>query len=197
MEQINNFYSTILKSSHPFLLSIHLGGKAVPLIFYVLGSLFMGFTAQFISVVLLLAFDFYITKNISGRKLVQLRWWYDTTGKQSSSFTFESYKQFSPGPSINPIDSKLFWWSIYLTPIVWIVFGIMCILRLKLFYFLLVSVGICLTGINAYGFRSCDKWEPNANEDSNNSWFQLPTIPGLDNLNALSQVQSFFQSRSG
>lgn len=198
MDHVKNFYNTILKSSHPLLLTIHLGGKAIPILFYILGSIFMGFTAQFISVVLLLAFDFYITKNISGRKLVQLRWWYDSTGQNEKTFTFESYKEFAPGPAVNAIDSKLFWWSIYLTPLAWVVFGILCVLRLKLIYFLLVCVGICLTGMNAYGFRSCDKWEPaNSNNEENNSWFQMPSLPGFESLSTITRVQSFFQPRSG
>ncbi|CCE63077.1 hypothetical protein TPHA_0D04430 [Tetrapisispora phaffii CBS 4417] len=196
MEHIRNFYSTILKSSHPLTLSVHLAGKAVPIVFYILGSIFFSFTAQFITIVLLLACDFYITKNISGRKLVQLRWWYDSTGVSGKTLTFESHKQYPPSTiPINAIDSKLFWWSIYLTPIVWIVFAIMCILRLKLFYLVLVLVGICLTGINAYGFRQCNSWEPttDSNTAENDSWFQLPSIPGLDNLGAIAQVSSFFQ----
>ena len=161
---------------------------------------FLGFTAQFICVVLLLAFDFYLTKNISGRKLVQLRWWYDSTTENTETFRFESYKQYPPslGPPINPIDSRLFWWSMYATPIVWAVFGILCILRLKLFYLVLVVVAVFLTGWNTYGFRCCDKWDPIAKnaDNSTESWFQLPSIPGLDNLQRMARFQSFFQGQS-
>ncbi|CCC68494.1 hypothetical protein NCAS_0B04100 [Naumovozyma castellii] len=200
MEHLSNFYNTILKSSHPILLGLHLAGKAAPIVFYIIGSLFLGFTAQFICVVLLLAFDFYLTKNISGRKLVQLRWWYDSTTENTETFRFESYKQYPPslGPPINPIDSRLFWWSMYATPIVWAVFGILCILRLKLFYLVLVVVAVFLTGWNTYGFRCCDKWDPIAKnaDNSTESWFQLPSIPGLDNLQRMARFQSFFQGQS-
>lgn len=178
------------------MLSLHLGAKAAPLIFYILGSLFLNFTAQFIVVVLLLTVDFYLTKNISGRKLVQLRWWYDPTTENAQTFKFESYKQYAPGPPINPIDAKLFWWSLYLTPIVWAVFAIFCVLRLKVLYLLLVGVAIALTGWNAYGFRNCDKWNPYAQSDTEGSWFQMPTIPVLENLQRYTAVQSFFQNRS-
>ena len=138
MEHIKNFYNTILKSSHPTLLAIHLAGKILPILFYLFGSLFTSFTTQFIIIVLLLSFDFYFTKNISGRRLVQLRWWYDSTITRISTFTFESYKQYNNqefnSPPINPIDSNLFWWSMYLTPVIWIILGIFCSLRLRLFY---------------------------------------------------------------
>ncbi|QLG71246.1 hypothetical protein HG535_0B02850 [Zygotorulaspora mrakii] len=194
--RLNTFYVTILKSSHPLMLLLHLIGKAAPIVFYLIGSFFLNFTAQFILVVLLLAFDFYFTKNISGRKLVQLRWWYDPSTKTTETFTFESYKQYAPGPPINSIDAKLFWWSTYLVPVIWMVFGIFCILGFKIFYLLLVMVAAVLTGMNAYGFRNCDKWDPNPNSNQTDSWFQMPTIPNIENLTRLATIQSFFQNRS-
>ncbi|KAK5781019.1 Tvp23p PWA37_001934 [Arxiozyma heterogenica] len=200
MEQIKNFYNTILKSSHPILLAIHLSGKAAPILFYILGSIFTSFTVQFIVIILLVSFDFYITKNISGRRLVQLRWWYDATNKSNSNFVFESYKQYDQSLAVlNPIDNKLFWWSMYLTPIIWFIFGIMCLLRLKLFSFILVIAVTFLTGCNTYGFRLCDRWEPNSENNNNNNgyegfttWFQLPNI--LDNLSNVGRVQTLFQN---
>lgn len=196
MEQARNFYDTILKSSHPLLLTVHLAGKVVPIVFYILGGIFGGFTVQFIVIILLVAFDFYITKNISGRKLVQLRWWYDSTDKTNSNFIFESFKQYDTSLAvINPIDNKLFWWSMYLTPVIWFIFGIMCLLRLKLFYLILVIAVTFLTGCNTYGFRLCDRWEPNSNGNNDGgftTWFQLPSM--LDNLSNVGRVQTFFQN---
>lgn len=194
-DHIKNFYNTILKSSHPLLLTAHLAGKVAPILFYVLGSLFLGFTPQFIVVVLLLAQDFYLTKNISGRRLVQLRWWYDPSSEGIRAFIFESYKQYEPGPPINAIDSKLFWWSMYVTPLVWCVFAFLCIIRFKLFYLLLVLVGVVLTGWNTYGFHCCERWDPDNDENgANRSWFQMPSIPGLDNVYRLASIQNFFRS---
>lgn len=195
-DHIKNFYNTILKSSHPLLLAAHLAGKVTPILFYILGSLVLGFTPQFIVCVLLLAQDFYLTKNISGRRLVQLRWWYDPSSEGIRAFIFESYKQYAPGPPINPIDSKLFWWSMYVTPLVWCVFAILCVIRFKLFYLLLVLVGVVLTGWNTYGFHCCEKWDPSHDENSNDSWFQMPSIPGLDNIYRLASIQNFFRSSS-
>lgn len=194
MDQIKNFYETILKSSHPLILSLHLLGKTAPILSYLLGSWFIhSFAALFILVILLLAADFYLTKNISGRKLVQLRWWYDSMGQAKTPFTFESYKQYPAGNPINPIDSKLFWWSIYLTPVVWAIFGILCILKFQFLYLLLVILALGLNGWNAHGFRSCDKWEP-GQDSGNNSWIQLPNLSSLENLSRIARFQSFFQS---
>lgn len=193
MEQARTFYDTILKSSHPLLVSVHLAGKAAPIVFYLLGSLLgLSFTAQFILVLLLLAFDFYVTKNISGRRLVQLRWWYDVSADNTRTFKFESHKEYDDnGISINPIDSKLFWWSMYLTPAIWAVFLILCVLQLKLFYMVLVMLALGLTGWNTYGFRSCYRWEPNAN-DAGEPWFQMPSIPAFDNWQLVNRVTTLF-----
>lgn len=197
MDQAKNFYNTILKSSHPLLLSFHLAGKAVPIVFYIIGSMFLNFTPQFITVVLLLSFDFYLTKNITGRKLVQLRWWYDSTDvNKTLALLSNRISSMRPGPPINAIDSKLFWWSMYLTPVIWGVFAILCLLRLKIFYLVLVIVAVCLTAWNTYGFRCCDKWEPangQSGDQDANSWFPLPSLPGFDNLSRLANIQSFFQ----
>ncbi|SCU90486.1 LADA_0F04412g1_1 [Lachancea dasiensis] len=194
MDHVKNFYHMILESSHPLTMGLHLIGKAAPIVFYLIGSWFMSFTAQFIAVLLLLAGDFYITKNITGRKLVQLRWWYDSVNAESGPMSFESHKQYAPGPPINPIDSKLFWTSVYVAPVVWIIFGVMCLLQAKLLYLVLIAMAICLTGWNAQGFRNCDKWDPSAQEGQSDSWWQLPNVGSLENLGRLARLQNMFRS---
>ncbi|SCV03898.1 LAMI_0H11826g1_1 [Lachancea mirantina] len=196
MDHARNFYQTILKSSHPLTLSFHIFGKAAPIVLYLIGSWFMSFTAHFIAVLLLLAVDFYITKNITGRKLVQLRWWYNSSGTDKETFTFESYKQYPPGSPINPIDSKLFWWSLYVAPGAWMLFGVFCVLQLRFLYLILVAIGVSLTGWNAQGFRSCGKWDPNQTPDQFASWMNfsgLPNFGGLTNFGNLMTVQNLFQ----
>ncbi|SCV00452.1 LAME_0G09824g1_1 [Lachancea meyersii CBS 8951] len=194
MEQVKNFYQMILKSSHPIAMGLHLTGKAMPIVFYLIGSWFMSFTAQFITVLLLLAGDFYITKNITGRKLVQLRWWYDSVDSEEGPLSFESYKQYAPGPPVNPIDSKLFWLSTYAAPVVWIVFGVMCLLQAKVLYLILIAMAICLTGWNAHGFRKCNQWDPSAKSGQSDSWLQFPNITSFENLGNLAKLQSMFRS---
>ncbi|SCU85774.1 LANO_0C05292g1_1 [Lachancea nothofagi CBS 11611] len=194
MDHVKNFYQMILKSSHPITMSLHLLGKSAPIVLYLAGSLFMSFTAQFIAVLLLLAGDFYVTKNITGRKLVQLRWWYDSVNSEEGPLSFESYKQFAPGPPINPIDSKLFWISLYVAPALWIVFGIMCLLQAKFLYLILIGMAVCLTGWNAHGFRNCDKWDPSANNSESGTWLQMPNMASFENLGRLARIQNLFRS---
>lgn len=196
MEYLNSFYSTVVKSSHPLLLSIYLLNKTLPVILYVIGSWFLDYTQQFILIMLLLSLDFYLTKNIHGRKLVQLRWWYDVNNSGDGHlFKFESYKEYQDLSSdpINPIDSKIFWWSIYLCPIIWTLFALICILKLQLVSLLLVVLAIGLNGWNCYGFHCCEKWEPNNNK-SIDSWLSVPNFQPFNILNpfTISRVRSLF-----
>lgn len=58
---------------------------------YLLGSLFTdNFTLVFVITILLLAFDFWTVKNISGRLLVGLRWWNEIQPDGSNKWVFES-----------------------------------------------------------------------------------------------------------
>ncbi|AGO14010.1 AaceriAGR153Cp [[Ashbya] aceris (nom. inval.)] len=200
MDSVRNFYDTIIKSSHPLVLSLHLAGKAIPVAFYLLGGWFVSYTSHFLVItILLLAVDFYLTKNISGRKLVHLRWWHNAAGtsEDGSPFVFESYKQYPEhsGPAVNPIDSKLFWISTYTAPILWGVFSVLCVLRLQFISVFLVLFAAGLTGYNAYGFRCCDRWEPNkSNSEASGIWPQMPTFPNVENMQRLFAFQSFFRN---
>lgn len=195
MDSVKNFYNTILASSHPAILSVHLFGKAAPIVFYLIGSWFLSSTAQFIVVILLLAVDFYFTKNINGRKLIQQRWWYDVTGDDTTTFRFESYKEYPEhqSPPINPIDSKLFWWALYLSPVIWAVFAFLCLLKFEFIYLLLVLFAGGLCAWNAYAYRLCDRWEPG--QTGGEPLFQLPMLSSFANLDRVAGLQSFF-SRS-
>lgn len=46
----------------------------------------------FIAIVILLAMDFWVVKNVTGRLLVGLRWWNKVEDDGSSSWQFESKK---------------------------------------------------------------------------------------------------------
>lgn len=192
MESIQNFYQTILASSHPLILSVHLLGKAVPIVLYLLVSWFLSTTVQFILVILALAADFYFTKNINGRKLIQERWWYDVTGEDTSTFRFESYKEYPDvqAPPINPIDSRLFWLALYLAPVIWVVFGFVCLIKFQFVYLILVIFAGGLSIWNAYAYRLCDGWEPGKTSEA--PLFQLPMLPSFANLDRVSRLQSFF-----
>lgn len=191
MESVKNFYQTIVASSHPLLLCLHLAGKSLPIVFYLIGSWFLNFTAEFILIILLLAADFYFTKNINGRRLIQQRWWYDCSGEEST-FRFESYKEYPDIQSapINPVDLRLFWWSLYVAPTCWAILWLFSLLKFQFINLILVSFAFGLTVWNAYAYRLCDKWEP-GHVDSG-PLFQLPMLPSFANIDRMTRLQSFF-----
>jgi hypothetical protein len=56
-----------------------------------LGTIFSdNFTLIFVVTILLLAFDFWTVKNVSGRLLVGLRWWNEIQPDGSNKWVFES-----------------------------------------------------------------------------------------------------------
>lgn len=95
----------------------------------------------FIITILLLAADFYYLKNIAGRRLVGLRWWNEVdvqTGE--SKWVFES-----SDPStkvINATDSRFFWLSLYVQPLLWILLAVLAVVRLQFLWLPLVGMSL-------------------------------------------------------
>ena len=88
---------------------------------------------------LLLAADFYYLKNIAGRRLVGLRWWNEVdTATGDSHWVFESQDRSggtddmgNAKQSQNMTDKRFFWLSVYVQPALWIVLGILALVRFK------------------------------------------------------------------
>lgn len=93
----------------------------------------------FIITILLLAGDFYYLKNIAGRRLVGLRWWNEVdvqTGE--SKWVFESS---DPGTKVvNATDSRFFWLSLYVQPLLWILLAVLAVVRLQFLWLPLVGM---------------------------------------------------------
>ena len=93
-----NFYSLSFHNCrHPITAFFHLFFRASALIVYLILSSFISdhFVELFLSVILLLAFDFWVVKNVSGRLLVGLRWWNKIEEDGTSTWMFESKKVLS------------------------------------------------------------------------------------------------------
>lgn len=144
------------ESSHPVALVFFLVFRIAPSMLYLFGMMFTSnFVLLFILVALALAADFWNVKNISGRLLVGLRWWNETSPTGESVWVFETA---DPQRYINPIDSKCFWIFLYAIPVVWIVFGLIAILKLELLWLLAVILALILTLTNTFAFSRCDKF---------------------------------------
>lgn len=148
-------------SSHPIACIFHLLFKGLALFMYIFGGWFSGngrggtSGAHFITVtvccILLLAADFWVVKNITGRLLVGLRWWNQVDG-DSTKWIFES--KGTEGAS-NKVDSTIFWTVLYTTPIVWGSLFMLGVLKLQLGWLLVVSMALSLSLANVYGYYKC------------------------------------------
>ena len=80
------------KYTHPIAVLFTLLFKTAALVVYIFFTIIFSesFIMTFIITVLLLAFDFYTVKNVSGRLLVGLRWWNEITDDGNSVWRFES-----------------------------------------------------------------------------------------------------------
>ncbi|KAH3659372.1 uncharacterized protein OGAPODRAFT_99876 [Ogataea polymorpha] len=149
-------YQRLSESSHPVALLFFLFFRLAPLLVYLLGVLFTSnYILNFIITMLLLAADFWNVKNISGRLMVGLRWWNEANDLGQSIWVFETA---DPNRYINPIDSKVFWLFLYSCPVLWLVLGIVAMLKLQFLSLTLVGLAIVLTSINALAYTKCDKF---------------------------------------
>ncbi|KAF2674077.1 DUF846-domain-containing protein [Microthyrium microscopicum] len=172
-------------SSHPVTLVTFLGFRTASLLVYILGLWFtQNFVLVFIITVVLLAVDFYYLKNIAGRRLVGLRWWNEvnpSTGE--SQWVFESSDPETR--QINATDRRFFWLALYAQPALWIVMGVVAIIKLLSFmatplWLTLVGefigllpisipslravvIALVLTVTNTLAFSRCDKFSQASN----------------------------------
>lgn len=148
------------QSSHPIACIFHVLFKLAALLLYIFGGYFASNSygkvsgANFITVtvicILLLASDFWVVKNVTGRLLVGLRWWNQVEG-DSTRWIFES----SPNRQINKFDNTIFWSVLYLTPLVWFGLFIIGLLKLELGWLMTVCMALALSFANVYGYYKC------------------------------------------
>ncbi|CAG9938158.1 unnamed protein product [Clonostachys rosea f. rosea IK726] len=150
-------------SSHPITLLTFLTFRISSVLVYFLGLwIIKSMIMTFIITILLLAADFYYLKNIAGRRLVGLRWWNEVdpaTG--DSKWVFESSDPATR--TINATDSRFFWLSLYVQPILWIVMFILALVRFAFMWLPLVIIALVLTMMNTLAFSRCDKFSQASN----------------------------------
>jgi hypothetical protein len=99
---------------------------------------------------LLLAADFWVVKNITGRLLVGLRWWNKVEG-ETTTWIFES----AQNRQVNKFDSSVFWTVLYVTPLVWSGLLFIGILKFNLGWLIIVVMALSLSMANVYGYYKC------------------------------------------
>jgi hypothetical protein len=94
-------------------------------------------------------------KNVSGRLLVGLRWWNEVSESGGSEWRFETLQEGQR--AVDKKDSFVFWAVLYVIPALWVVLGVVAVLKLNFDYLLLVVIAILLSSANLTGYLKCSK----------------------------------------
>ncbi|XP_013415914.1 Golgi apparatus membrane protein TVP23 homolog B [Lingula anatina] len=140
---------------HPVAVFFHLAFRVASILVYLLCGWFVdSFITSFVLIVILLSMDFWTVKNISGRLLVGLRWWNYVDEDGKSNWVYESRKGKLKGLT-TAAESRIFWLSLVVCQVIWLVFFFGTLFTLKFKWFMVVIVGSLLNGANLYGYIRC------------------------------------------
>ena len=156
-EEEGTVQTILRKSSHPTVAVFHVGFKIAAIVSYLLlGLITQNFVIQFVVTVTLLSFDFWTTKNVTGRLLVGLRWWHEVDEEDgiTQRWRFETVEDRE---NLNVVDDRIFWWTLYINPILWVGLGIICILKFNISSLLMVVIALILSGANIIGYYKCNR----------------------------------------
>jgi len=127
--------------------------QALAILTYIFGEWFSNsFVNVFVVCVLLLAFDFWTVKNVSGRLMVGLRWWSEVQDDGSQLWRFEAQEENLQSTTL---DIGVFWVGLLAPAVVWGMFGVAMFFRLKFDWLLLVATALALSGANIIGYVRC------------------------------------------
>jgi hypothetical protein len=166
----------------------HLLFKTAALFLYVFGSWFTSnFIFTFVLCIILLAFDFWTVKNVSGRLLVGLRWWSIVKDDGSNEWIFESLEDMA---EISTLDSRMFWGGLYLSPICWSFLLIVGVLRLQFEYIPIVVAALMLSFANIIGYIKCSSSAKNKMKSFVERGMQQGSMAALENSSIRSWIFS-------
>merc|ERR1719498_16354 len=140
---------------HPTTSFFHIFFRAATVVFYMLSTWFTdNFVLVFVTCVLLCAADFWTVKNVSGRLMVGLRWWSEVDDKGENEWFFESAEDTS---GVDDRESRLFWGALYITPAVWVLLSIGCLLQFSFKWLMVCIMALIMTSTNLVGYHKCQK----------------------------------------
>eukprot|EP01130_Rhizamoeba_saxonica_P000223 TRINITY_DN10211_c0_g1_i1.p1 TRINITY_DN10211_c0_g1~~TRINITY_DN10211_c0_g1_i1.p1 ORF type:complete len:200 (-),score=31.87 TRINITY_DN10211_c0_g1_i1:60-599(-) len=139
---------------HLYSVIFHLLFKILAFLTFLFANLFWknNFVMPFIFVVIFISFDFWTTKNITGRLLVGLRWWNEVQEDGTNVWIFESLEKEA---FIHPIESKLFWGGLFISPLVWSIVGLSQLFTFAWNWAILCGLGVAMNGANVVGYIKC------------------------------------------
>lgn len=143
------------QSAHPIALFFLYFFRTAAVVVYVLCGWFTdNYVLSTVVVVILLAMDFWNTRNVAGRTLVGLRFWNQVDDDGESYWVFESR---DPSRPANPVDSKMFWIALYAYPAVWTLLIIVSFLKFNISFIPIVALAFVFNITNVIGFTYADR----------------------------------------
>lgn len=58
---------------------------------------------------------------------------------------------------MNPIDSKIFWTTLYLFPVIWIFFGFVALVKFSFGWLVLCAIAVALNVSNTLSYYRCEQ----------------------------------------
>jgi hypothetical protein len=153
----NSIVKFVENSAHPFICLFTLLFKITSIISFLIGFGSIKASVKYLMTVIFGAIDFWITKNLSGRYLVGLRWWNEMNEKRESVWIFESKNEKKETNS----DTIIFWVSIYVYPLIWLIISFFKILNLFSGEFVVSIINLVFAMTNLYGYFKCSKEQQN------------------------------------
>ncbi|EFA82716.1 hypothetical protein PPL_04411 [Heterostelium album PN500] len=148
-----SFLKSTAKLPHPIATLFHILFKVLSIMSYLFPYLFgNGFIISFILCTLLLSFDFWAVKNVTGRLLVGLRWWNEVREDGTNEWYFE---QAPSEVKYNSTESMIFWLSLYFTPVLWLLFFLSSLISLNFNWLIITIIAMSLGLTNLYGYIKC------------------------------------------
>ena len=147
----------VQEASHPIASMLHLSFKTIPCLCY----MFMGFfgvkdVSVFIACLIIIALDFWLTKNIFGRYLVGLRWWtagdFGVDVEEGQGLYFESWDGYYPNKTY---DNHIFWWGLIAPLCFWGFYVIIGVISLSFFWGTLTLIASSQYYTNCHAFYKC------------------------------------------
>src|SRR3989338_244515 len=138
--------------THPIAAFFHCFFKIIALVFFLVLTHFIDFIVTFIVVVVCLALDFWVVKNISGRLLVGLRWWNQIKPDGANEWMFESLEGQR---QIHRTEFAIFWISTLGFPFVWLILAFAELITIGWAYMAISLVALSFTLSNALGYLKC------------------------------------------
>ncbi|PNW72080.1 hypothetical protein CHLRE_16g683250v5 [Chlamydomonas reinhardtii] len=140
--------------SHNIAVFFHGFFKVVAIVWYWICTIVSNsFVVNFVVCIVLLALDFWVTKNITGRLLVGLRWW-NEANDTGSAWRFETLPEGVR--QVLPREKRFFWLACMGATAHWILACIIAVFGLSS-YIIVAIMGLLFSGSNLWGYFKCSR----------------------------------------